>query len=55
MQEVWFKKDYEFLKNCTAPKYWITKFDEECGRLNPVTIILATITIFISHVAGGLY
>ena len=36
MQEVWFKDDYESLKNCTASKYQITEFDKECGRLNPV-------------------
>jgi len=37
LQEIWFIDDYEFLKLCTATKYQITKFDEECGRLNPMT------------------
>jgi len=39
MQEVWFKDDYNFLKNCTALKYHISKFDEECGRLNEMTVL----------------
>ena len=36
LQEVWYKDDYNFLKDCTKSRYRITKFDEECGRLNPV-------------------
>jgi len=39
MQEVWFKNDYKFLKQCTRPKYRITEFDKECGRLNPMTAL----------------
>jgi len=39
LQEVWFKKDYRGIKKCTKKQYQITKFDKECGRLNPMTFL----------------
>ena len=39
MQEIWFRKDYEKIKNCSQTlEYKISNFDSECGRLNPVSI-----------------
>ena len=39
LQEVWFKKDYAFLKKCTKATYKITKYDKECGKLNKVKVV----------------
>ena len=39
LQEVWFKKDYAFLKKCTKAIYKITKYDKECGKLNQVKVV----------------
>ena len=39
LQEVWFKKDYAFLKKCTKAIYKITKYDKECGKLNKVKVV----------------
>ena len=38
LQEVWYKKDYDFLKTCLLDAYFfISDFDPECGAGNPVS------------------
>ena len=37
LQEVWFEKDYNFLAECTKPKYHISAYDKEfCGAADKV-------------------
>lgn len=39
LQEIWFKKDYDFMKDCTIHRYQASQFDTECGSLNDMTFL----------------
>ena len=38
LQEIWYRKDYDFLKDCTMDKYQASPFDSECGAINSVRL-----------------
>ncbi len=46
LQEIYYRKDYDFLKDCLGDSYHFSDFDEDCGALNPVSTKIIFTQIF---------
>ena len=57
LQEIWYKHDYEFIKEQTGKDYLITKFDPQCGSTNPMTVLECSglVTLVAKKMVLGIY
>ena len=57
LQEIWYKHDYEFIKERTGKNYLITKFDPQCGSTNPMTVLECSglVTLIAKKMVLGVY
>ena len=57
LQEIWYKHDYEFIKERTGKNYLITKFDPQCGSTNPMTVLECSglVTLVAKKMVLGIY
>ena len=33
MQSVWYRQDYDMIKDCLEDKYWVSDFDKNCPSI----------------------